>query len=129
MAARTLAPALQFLAPPRQLGFARARIAAAPCGMREFIAQREPRQRAFAMQRRYEGLGERPLGPVRAPLFDHGVDGGITYHVSAPARRARCTTGAAIRRAHRPATPSDRLRAIDTPTARRRCASPPRAPR
>ena len=49
MPPRAARPAVQFLGPPAQLGIARLRVLAAPCRLRQFVAQREPGLRARAL--------------------------------------------------------------------------------
>jgi len=79
---RTLrGPAAQFLAPPRQLGVRRQRVASGVEHVVEFLQQREPRQRHMALRFGHERLGHRPFRPAAAPLVEETIQRGTAHYV------------------------------------------------
>src|SRR5690606_20215349 len=127
MPAHPLFPGLQFLLPPTELGLARARIAAAPGGIQQFLAQTQPGQRGFPFVRRHEHLGQSPLGPAQAPLVEEAVE--TLVHAVAFSLARRQAGPAVLRTWRRPARPADRPAPGGSPTAPPAPACPPRARR
>src|SRR5688572_32494686 len=69
MTANAARPALQFLQPPSELGFARTWIAATPRSIGELLQQRHPCQHGFALVAGHEYFGHRPFWPACAPFI------------------------------------------------------------
>ncbi len=80
--ARTMrGPAAQLLAPPRQLGVGRQRVAAGVEHVVEFLQQRKPRHCDIALRFGHERGGHRPFRPTAAPLVEETVQRGTAHYV------------------------------------------------
>ncbi len=82
---RTLpGPAAQLLAPPRQLGVRRHRVAGDVEDVVELLQQREPRHHQGALGFGDERLGHLPFRPAGPPFVEEAVEGGGGGHQGIP---------------------------------------------